>query len=184
MTDKIADIRKRHEAGKAKFSLQIEVIDSLNYLHSLEQLHDKDCDWQTQLTNVVWWALELIENGERSPSVAPKIWDAFIIGDFDTTLGIATDGARVLLTELIDDRATLLAEVERLRARVEQLDQVREAALNASADWYLSLRVDQRDSIEYVEPNIGLMGSMSKLFEIAWDATPATQNATGARGKP
>ena len=82
------------------------------------------------------------------------------------------------------DRATLRAEVERLRARVEQLDQVREAALNASADWYLSLRVDQRDSIEYVEPNIGLMGSMSKLSEIAWDATPATQNATGAKGKP
>jgi hypothetical protein len=80
--------------------------------------------------------------------------------------------------------AAVVAEIERLRARVEQLDQVREAALNASADWYLSLRVDQRDSIEYVEPNIGLMGSMSKLFEIAWDATPATQNATGARGKP
>ena len=115
MRAKVAEIRARHEAGKAELSLQSEVIDSLNYLHSLEQLHDKDCDWQTQLTNVVWWALELVEKGEQSPSVAPKIWDAFIVGDFDTTLGIATDGARVLLAELIDDRATLLSEVERLR---------------------------------------------------------------------
>ena len=117
--DKIAEIRARQEAGKTELSLQSEVIDSLKYLHSLEQLHDKDCDWQTQLINVVWWALELVEKGEQSPSVAPKIWDAFIVGDFDTTLGIATDGARVLLTELIDDRATLLAEVERLRQTVQ-----------------------------------------------------------------
>ena len=115
MSDKIAEIRARQEAGKTELSLQSEVIDSLKYLHSLEQLHDKDCDWQTQLINVVWWALELVEKGEQSPSVAPKIWDAFIVGDFDTTLGIATDGARVLLAELIDDRATLLSEVERLR---------------------------------------------------------------------
>ena len=114
--DKIAEIRARQEAGKTELSLQSEVIDSLKYLHSLEQLHDKDCDWQTQLINVVWWAMELVEKGEQSPSVAPKIWDVFIVGDFDTTLGIATDGARVLLTELIDDRAFLLAEVERLRA--------------------------------------------------------------------
>ncbi len=119
--DKIAEIRARQEAGKAELSLQSEVIDSLNYLHSLEQLHDKDCDWQTQLTNVVWWALELVEKGEQSPSVAPKIWDAFIVGDFDTTLGISTDGARVLLAELIDDRATLLAEVEKLRAENARL---------------------------------------------------------------
>lgn len=119
--DKIAEIRARHEAGKAELSLQSEVIDSLNYLHSLEQLHDKDCDWQTQLTNVVWWALELVEKGEQYPSVAPEIWDAFIVGDFDTTLSIATDGARVLLAELIGDCATLLAEVERLQANNDNL---------------------------------------------------------------
>jgi hypothetical protein len=88
------------------------------------------------------------------------------------------------MSDKIAEIERLRAENERLRARVEQLDQVREAALNASANWYLSLRVDQRDGIEYVEPNIRLMGSMSKLSEIAWDATPATQNATGARGKP
>jgi hypothetical protein len=141
--DKIAEIRARQEAGKTELSLQSEVIDSLKYLHSLDQLHDKDCDWQTQLTNVVWWALELIEKGEQFPSVAPKIWDAFIVGDFDTTLGIATDGARVLLTELIDDRATLLAEIERLtrdrdeaRAEVEKL-RARNARLRVQiAEYY------------------------------------------------
>lgn len=61
---------------------------------------------------------------------------------------------------------------ERLRARVRQLEQVREAALNACADWYLSLRVDDRDSMEYVEPNRGLMESMGKLFDIAAEAKP------------
>ena len=66
----------------------------------------------------------------------------------------------------------LRAENERLRARVRQLEQVREAALNACAHWYLSLRVDDRDSMEYVEPNLGLMKSMGKLSEIATEAKP------------
>ncbi|MBM3629297.1 MAG: hypothetical protein FJX21_15920 [Alphaproteobacteria bacterium] len=116
--DKIEEIRARHESGASpkSYYTQAAVLEQLNYLHGLDQMHDKDYAWETQLTNIVWWADDLIKDGAPTPSVAPKVWDAFILGDFDTTLAVATDGARVLLEEAIDDRATLLAEVERLRA--------------------------------------------------------------------
>ena len=97
-------------------------------------------------------------------------WHQRAMAHPDHQSGMISEGMiRARMCEEIED---LRAEIERLRARVRQLEQVREAALNACADWYLSLHVDDRDGMEYVEPNRGLMKSMGKLSEIATEAKP------------
>ena len=144
MSDKIAEIRKRHEDVAWRYiDLPVIYEDRATLLAEVDRLRADN----ERLFN---------EDTKTRHALGGWVW-------------VCPDGGDEPTHERV---AAVVAEVEKLRARVRQLEQVREAALNACADWYLSLRVDDRDSMEYVEPNRGLMKSMGKLSEIATEAKP------------
>lgn len=155
MSDKIAEIRKRHSKRSEIDQSGCYRLDGLTYMGSLAQSQE---DVDTLLAEDARHRAEIERLRENVDRAGKEVERA--------------DRLRAEIARVKSDERENRAEIERLRACVRQLEQVREAALNACADWYLSLRVDDRDSMEYVEPNRGLMKSMGKLSEIATEAKP------------